>query len=490
MKRQCLLAFLFVFSLFIYCIGQLIILTILEFHHLAPVGNSEIPVGNSERNVPPRPAVKSLTHLCIAKLRYLFQSTENIEITGYDVLELPHIKTSIWEYCVENARTLAHWQASGLLALALKGEAHINLAHFHDLTPAAVRHVLKSCPEAVSINLSGTAAMADHEIKKTLAAIDHDLEALYLLTHPYQIVGTLPKEVMRALRNWNHRCSKVLISSVLAAGSRGPIPISISLSNPRRQVLHQLVWNRTHCVGSKSFPITQIIYQSTFDNRYRPILAHVFLGGGFVSPPRLWSSILETIRNMNCDQQKETLQFAKFLMRNLVWGSRAVGSDKFYEVHSIPMEATFAVYKGEPEESIYSDPGLHMCNLTPDAWTAVVLRDEIPKDPSSQDGLNRRIGTDRFRMLLLRPKQLIMVEESQSISAFSFHIRDYSSFSNPGPSEASQVLTCGPRRTVIQFGRGPHDVVDTISAVQTVLNAAAAERKIRKKWERPRKTGN
>lgn len=407
---------------------------------------------------------------------YLFQSSENIDVADYTVLELPQIKASIWKYCLENIRTLVIRQASGLLALALKGETHINLAHFRGLTPAAVRHVLQSCPEALSINLSGTAAMADDEIGETLAAIDHNLDALYLLTHPREIVGTLPKEVMRALRNWKHRCSKVLISSVLAEGSRGPTPISFD--DPYHHVLHQFAWNRTHCVGSKSFPITQIIYQSTFHNRYHPILAHVFLGGSFVSSSRLQMSILETIRNMNSLKRKETVDFTRFLMHNLAWGSPILDSDKFYEVHSIPMEASFAVYKREHPESIYSDPGLHMCNMTPDAWTAVVLRDVIIKDPP-----HTRINSDRFRILLLRPKQVIIVGEGQSISAVSFHVRPCSLSSNADPSAAADVLTSDQRRTVIQFQAGPHDVVDAISAVQTVLNAATYGRRTRKKIE-------
>ncbi|KAM0519449.1 hypothetical protein ACHAPE_003623 [Trichoderma viride] len=322
--------------------------------------------------------------------------------------------------------------------------------------------------------------MADGEIGETLAAIDHDLDALYLLTHPREIVGTLPKEVMRALRNWKHRCSKVLISSVLAEGSRGPTPINFD--DPQDRVLHQFAWNRTHCVGSKSFPITQIIYQSTFNNRYRPILAHVFLGGGFVSSSRLYMSILETIRNMSSLKRKETVDFTRFLMHNLAWGSPIVGSEKFYEVHSIPMEASFAVYKRLNQESIYSDPGLHMCNMTPDAWTAVVLRDEIPKDPP-QDGLSTHIDTDRFRILLLRPKQVIMVGEGQSISAVSFHVRHGSLSSNADPSAGADVLTGDQRRTVVQFQAGPNDVVDAISAVQTVLNAATYERDTRKEIE-------
>lgn len=418
--------------------------------------------------------------LCITRLPYFFQSTENIDITDYAVLELPHIKASICEYCLENAHTLVTCQASGLLALALKGETHINLAHFRGLTPAAVRYVLQSCPEALSINLSGTAAMTDDEIGETLAAIDHDLDALYLLTHPHEIVGTLPKEVMRALRNWKHRCSKVLISSVLAEGSRGPKPINFT--DLRRHVLHQFAWNRTHCVGSKSFPITQIIYQSTFNNRYRPILAHVFLGGGFVSSSRLQASILETIRNMNFLEKKETVDFTRFLMHNLAWGSSTVDSDKFHEIHSIPMEASFAVYNRVGEKPTYSHPGLHMCNLTPDAWTAVVLRDEIPKDPP-HDGLSTRIETDRFRILLLRPKDVIMVGEGQSISAVSFHVMHCSLSSNADPSAAAHVLTGDQRRTVIQFQAGPHDVINAISAVQTVLWEATDKRGARERIE-------
>ncbi|KAK1246496.1 hypothetical protein MKX08_000298 [Trichoderma sp. CBMAI-0020] len=385
-------------------------------------------VGNPERNVPPRPARKSLVDLCIAKLPHLFQSFENIDITDYEVLQVPHIKTLIWEYCLEIASRLPTCPA--LLALALKGETHISFAQLSKLAPDAVRHVLRSCPEALSINLSGTAAMADDEIEETLAAIDHDLDALYLLTHPHEIAGTLPKEVMRALRNWNHRCSKVLISSVLAEGSRGPAPIS--LISPRSHVLHQMTWNRTHCVGSKSFPITQIIYQSTFNNPYQPAFAHVFLGGGFVSPPRLWTT----------------------------WGSPTVGSDKFYEVHSIPVEASFAVYY------------------------PVVLRDVVHQDPPPQDGLNTRNATDRFRILLLRPKNVIIVGESQSISTASFRIRTYSSFLNLGPSEATQVLICDQRRTMIQFQTAPQDVADAVSAVQMVLNAAAAARNVREMIEK------
>ncbi|EHK44866.1 hypothetical protein TRIATDRAFT_88217 [Trichoderma atroviride IMI 206040] len=355
---------------------------------------SSTPVGNLERIAPPRPTGKSLIDLCIARLPYLFQSTENI--TDHEVLELPHIKPLIWEYCLENAHKLSICPA--LLAQAFKGQTHISFAQFSKLAPAAVRHVLRLCPKALSINLSGTAAMADDEIEETLAAIDHSLDALYLLTPPHEIVGTMPKEVMRALRNWTHRCSKVLISSVLAEGSRGPIPISL------------------------------------------------------LSPG--------------------------------TWGSPTVGSDKFYEVHSIPVEASFAVYNHEPKESIYSNPGYHMCNLTPDAWTAVVLRDVVHQDPPPQDKLGRPNFTDRFRILLLRPRQVIIVGESQSISVVSFRIRTYSSSSNPGPSEAAQVLTCDQRRTVIQFQNAPQDVADAISAVQMVLNAAAAVRNVRERIER------
>lgn len=329
--------------------------------------------------------------------------------------------------------------------------------------------------------------MADDEVEETLAAIDHDLDALYLLSPPGEIVGTLPKGIMRALYKWKHICSKVLISSVLAERPRRAIPRSFRF--PPSDVLHPLIWSRTHYVASRSFPITQIIYQSTFNNCYvphsRPILAHVFIGGGLVSPPRLYASILKTFNDIHLAQKWETLEFTRFLIHNLGLGQPTFDSDDLLEVRSIPMEASFALYNREPRGSIYSNPGYHMCDLTTDAWTAVVLRDEIPKDPTPQGGLIRRIDTGRFRIVLLRPNQTILVGESQSISAVPFQVLGLRLPSDRHPSAASQVLTSDRGRTVVQFQVGVHDVVDAISAVQTVVDAAAAARDLRARLQEP-----
>ncbi|KAL7896344.1 hypothetical protein HDV64DRAFT_254603 [Trichoderma sp. TUCIM 5745] len=187
---------------------------------------------------------------------------------------------------------------------------------------------------------------------------------------------------------------------------------------------------------------------------------------------------------MSCIQQKEGVNFTRFLLHHLAWGCPTVNSDKFYEVHSIPMEASFAVY--DPKnfgEATYSNPGLHMCSLTPDDWTAVILRDEnLGELP--QDGLSTRIDTDRYRLLLLQPKQVIIVGEERPISVLSFNFRHHSLSSNLDPSEAAQVLTSDQRRTVIQFQTGSRDAIDAISAVQTVLDAAAGVRVAREMIEK------
>jgi hypothetical protein len=426
--------------------------------------------------------MKSLVDLCIARIIPYLALSNNIDMAAQEVLELPHIKTSIWKYCVENARTLADApsHASVLLVLALKGEKYINLAHFHDLLPVAVRDVLRSCPEARSINLSGTAAMADREIEETLAAVDHDLDALYLLSPPLVLSATLPKAIMRALRNWNHVCSKVLISSVLAQGPTGPIPKELFRKDTN--ILRSLDCNPTHYLGCKSFPITQIVYLSTFNNlqepRSRPIMAHVFLGGGFVSPFRLWTSILKTIGDMHENSEKETLQFTRFLTHNLALGPPTADSPNSYEVRSIPTEASFATYNQWPEESLYNDPGCDMCDLTPDAWTVVVLRDVIPRDPARQEPLTEFIDTDQFRALLLQPKRVIPAGDWQSILDVSSQVKVSSLSPNLDPPKE---LTSSQRRTVIQFQVGPQDIDDAISAVQSFLSAAAT---VRDCWEK------
>ncbi|KAL7923807.1 hypothetical protein ACQKWADRAFT_289372 [Trichoderma austrokoningii] len=147
-----------------------------------------------------------------------------------------------------------------MFALALKGKTHINFSSFRDLEPVTARAVLRSRLKARSINLSGTAAIGDDKIEETLAAIDHDLDALYLLTPPGKTFESLPIGIMRALYSWDHTCSKVLISSMLAKGSRGKIPPKFF---PKSRVLRPLVWRKTHDMASGSFPIPQILYQST-----------------------------------------------------------------------------------------------------------------------------------------------------------------------------------------------------------------------------------
>ncbi|PTB38720.1 hypothetical protein M441DRAFT_91330 [Trichoderma asperellum CBS 433.97] len=350
-----------------------------------------LPIGSSEEDVPRRPVVKSLVDLCIAKLPDLFQSTKNVGVTDHEVLDLSHIKTSIWEYSVENASTLAtapDHVSAGVLALALKGQSYINLAPFRDLAPTAARAVLQSLPGARAINLSGTAAIADDEIEGTLAAIGHDLDALYLLTPPSR-VGELPKAIMLALKKWNHKCSKVLISSVLEEGTRWGIHKWFNLD----LAIYPSVCRSTQYASSRSFPITQIMYKSTFKKGFvsssRPILAHAFIGGGLVAPFRLWTGILKTIKDMDLNLGLEELQFVKFLIHNLALGPPTPDSEEYLEVRSIPTTASFVVYKPAPTESVYSNPGYHMWGLTPDAWTVVVLRDEIPKDILTQDGIFR-----------------------------------------------------------------------------------------------------
>ncbi|KAL6907235.1 hypothetical protein GGI43DRAFT_431328 [Trichoderma evansii] len=399
---------------------------------------------------------------------------------------MPHIIPSIWEYCAENASTLA--KAPGhvsawLLALALKGKTYINLALFPDLAPTAARDVLRSTPEARAINLSGTAAMAAYEVEETLAAIDHDLDALYLLTPPGDDVG-LPKEVMRALKNWNHRCSKVLISSVLAGGPRWEVPRSL----PPRDVLYPVIRNNKNYVPSRSFPITQMIYQSTFDTEEvspgRPIMAHIFLGGGLVAPFRLWKSILMTIKDMHFNHGWGNLGFAKFLVHHLALGPQARNSDDYLEVRSIPMDASFAVYRRIPLDALYTNPGYHLSDLTPDAWTVVVLRDGIREEPILQTG---EIHNNRFRIVLLRPKHAIPAGERQSISATQFDIMVPPLSPNRQSSAAEYVLEHDDNqsRTVIQLQVGPYDMIDAITVMQKVLDAAATVREDRKKLNLP-----
>lgn len=394
---------------------------------------------------------------------------------------MPHIIPSIWEYCVENASTLAKAPchvSAWVLALALRGKTCINLALFRDLAPVVARYVLRSIPEARIINLSGTAAMAAHEIEETMNAIDHDLDALYLLTPPHDVVEKLPKEIMRALKNWNHKCSKVLISSVLAEGPGQGFPKRF----PPAGVLHPLVWSSTHHLSSRSFPITQMIYQSSYGNfpvsHLRYILAHVFIAGGLVAPFRLWKSILKTIKDMHLSLRWEELEFTRSLIHHLALGPPTPDSDDYLEVRSVPMEASFAVYDRLPLPPVYSGAGFHLCDLTPDAWTAVVLRDEIPKDPLPVAGSISWITTNRFRIVLLRPKQAIPVGVSQSISTAQFEFMAPPSSPNPHSSAADYVLEHidTQTRTVVQTHVGLHEIADAIAVMQKVLDAAATVR--------------
>ncbi|KAK6451512.1 hypothetical protein FP744_10007763 [Trichoderma asperellum] len=443
----------------------------LAFHNLA------LPIGSSEEDVPCRPVVKSLVDLCIAKLPDLLQSTKNVGVTDYEVLDLSHIKTSIWEYSVENASTLVtapDHVSAGVLALALKGQSYINLAPFRDLAPTAARAVLQSLPGARAINLSGTAAIADNEIEGTLAAIGHDLDALYLLTPPSR-VGEPPKAIMLALKKWNHKCSKVLISSVLAEGTRCGIP---EWFNPDLAI-YPSVCKSTHYASSRSFPITQMIYKGTFKNAFvsdsRSILAHAFIGGGLVDPFRLWTGILKTINDTDLNLGREEAKFVKFLIHNLALGPPTPDSEEYLEVRSIPMKASFALYKPAPPKSLYSNPGYHMCGLTPDAWTVVVLRDEILKNTITQAGIFRWFSSSHFRTVLLRPIQAIPVGESQFISAAQFEIRALGWSQNSHSSAAGHVLTYDNllRETMIQFRVGPQDIIDAITAMQEVLGCSS-----------------
>lgn len=182
---------------------------------------------------------------------------------------------------------------------------------------------------------------------------------------------------------------------------------------------------------------------------------------------------------MHLNRSRERLDFVRFLIHNLALGPPTPGSEDYLEVRPIPMEASFAAYHQAPVEAVYSNPGYHMCDLTPEAWTAVVLRDEIPKDSLPEAGFIGCIHTNRFRVVLLRPKQAIPVGESQFISRNQFEVMVPTLSPNPHSSTADHAD--GPYRTVLQFQVGLHDMIDAITAVQKVLDAAAALRDGREK---------
>lgn len=103
-----------------------------------------------------------------------------------------------------------------ILTSILKGKTTINLSPFRNLKPVIVRILLRSLPEARSINLCGTMAIERREIGPTLAAINHDVDELYLLIPPSapnyseRVLATI-----KAMKRWNRRCNKVLVSPVM-----------------------------------------------------------------------------------------------------------------------------------------------------------------------------------------------------------------------------------------------------------------------------------
>ncbi|KAM0247586.1 hypothetical protein ACHAQJ_009805 [Trichoderma viride] len=453
-----------------------------------PVGsmhffNFGLQVQSHRGGLPLKPALKSLLHLCTVKvLDELLSTGEDHDFSFLDeVLGMPHIASFVMRHCLENADMLV--KASDaislkILTMAFKGKKYVNLAPFRNLPPATVRSLLRSLPEAQIINLSGTVAINDGELTDTLAAIDHDLDALYLLTPPNQLQhGQGPQVAVDALRNWNHKCCKVLISSMLSEEPKEGIPGRLD----RAGSAYPRFETRNPYVSSKSFPVTQIIYYSTYD---RPVLAHFFIGGGLVAPYRLMAGITKTIKDVHISHAWNDDKLGSSLVNSIALGPSTPNSDEYFDVRSIPVEASFFSSRAELRRE-YWNPASQMRCLTPDAWTAVLLRDDVSTKASSPEGGNKMRRTGRFRIVLLRPKRAISVEENQFISIDEFEYMALPTFSHQQSSSAANDLQTkvmedhGPDRTEIQFQVGPLDTLAAITAMRKILNEAAAFHKRR-----------
>ncbi|KAL7794405.1 hypothetical protein V8C37DRAFT_68222 [Trichoderma ceciliae] len=424
-----------------------------------------------------KPGLKSFLDMCTTKALDELLSTRGVYDLSFidEVLKLPTVINSAWQYCLENANRLVKGPASvslKILTTLLKGRAHVNLAPFRKMRPETMRALLRSLPDARSINLSGTVAITDNEITATLAAIDHDLDALYLLTPPsHHQREERPDVAMEALRNWNHKCCKVLISSALTYESKQGPPWWGGTNG----VLYPGLGTDRYFGSSKSFPVIQILYRSTFD---LPVLAHLFIGDGFIAPYRLMAGIMKAIEGMHFNYAWNDYNLGTSLVHSLALGPATPDSDEYFDIRAISPEAYFFAQRAESKGE-YANPACRMRDLAPDGWTVVILRDEVSTENSSLETGAKEGRTSRFRVVLLRAKYLISVVKHETISVDDFVFKALPAFSRqPYFDEAEDrcveiMEVDGPIRTKVQLQIGSLDAADAVAVIQEVLEGVS-----------------
>ncbi|KAH6609826.1 hypothetical protein Trco_003172 [Trichoderma cornu-damae] len=430
---------------------------------------------------PRKQGSKSLMEMCTAKfLDQLLSAGREDDASLFDqVLAIAPAAKFAWEYCVGNAHRLARRpQAITLrvLEMLLRGKAEVNLAPFRSMRAGGIRKLLRRLPEARTINLSGTPAIHANEITATLQAIDHDLDALCLLTPPIgHFWDERVQDVLNAIKSWNRKCGKVLISSVLE-------DLSFQFTRPcltvtQGRLLYSLVNSRGIDGVSKSFPVVQVIYRSTFDGYS---LTPLFIGDGLVAPFRLMAAIMKTIRTMHRSSAWSDRNVGTSLVYNIAIGPSMLDPDECYDVCMFPAEAY--ILARHPDILLgQHETAFHLRPMAPDAWTAVILRDGLPMEGSPPETGHHARRTCRFRIVLLRARTLIPASGSRDVSFNDFEAMALPAFSrHPSSSEAADcdlemMEDDGPNRTMIQFLVEPWDAADAVDAVQETLHRIAAQ---------------
>lgn len=214
---------------------------------------------------------------------------------------------------------------------------------------------------------------------------------------------------------------------------------------------------------------------STFD---ATVLANFYIGDAFVAPFRLMSGILQTIKDMHHSFLADDYNFGLALTHHLAMGPLTADSDECLDVRAIPAEAHLLLQISMgfwPRSTSF-----RMRDLRPDAWNAVVLRDDVSvKDHGAATETKGR-RTSRFRVVMLRPKRLMCKYAHRRISANDFEVMALPAFSCLPYSHKAEDLPAkmmedgGPNRTVIQLKVGSVDVSDAVVSMQELLDESVA----------------